>query len=182
MVCFSASQSVRISVPSLQVPIQDYLAQPERLVYALVDPSQVEMIGPEQFRLYLRPFSFLMLTLEPVSDMQVCWQDGQIHIESDTCWLKGQPALNKHFSFGLQGILRPTHEGANAYLTGQANLQVTLDLPMSFRLTPKTLIQKTGSGILKGILKTMKQRLLNRLVADYQTWATQPAAIAARRR
>ncbi|MEO1590460.1 MAG: DUF1997 domain-containing protein [Cyanobacteria bacterium J06632_22] len=182
MVCFSASQSVRLSVPSLQVPIQDYLADPERLVYALVDPARVEMLTADTFRLNLRPFSFLMLTLEPVSDMQVYWSDSAVHIDSDTCWLKGQPALNQHFSFALRGILSPLTEGDKTYLTGQANLQVTLDLPMSFRLTPKALIQKTGSGILNGILKTMKQRLLNRLVDDYRTWATQLATVSALRR
>ncbi len=182
MVCFTASQSVRLSVPSLQVPIQDYLAVPERLVYALVDPSRVEQISHDIFRLNLRPFNFLMLTLEPVSDMQVYWSDGSVHIDSDTCWLKGQPALNQHFAFGLRGVLKPETEGDVTYLTGQANLQVTLDLPMSFRLTPVALIQRTGSGILNGILKTMKQRLLNRLVDDYRTWALQPAAVSAVRR
>ncbi|MEL7501281.1 MAG: DUF1997 domain-containing protein [Cyanobacteria bacterium J06554_6] len=182
MVCFSASQSVRIAVPSLQVPIQTYLAEPERLVYALVEPSRVEVLAPEQFRLNMRPFKFLMLTLEPVSDMRVFWSDRQVHIESDTCWLKGQPALNQHFSFSLRGLLSPETQGEVTYLSGQAFLQVTLDLPMSFRLTPTALIQKSGSGILKGILMTMRQRLLNRLVDDYRTWATQPTTVAAVRR
>mgnify|MGYP001795717109 CR=1 FL=1 len=182
MVCFSASQSVRLSVPPLQVPIQDYLSDPERLVYALVDPSRVEQLSVDTFRLNLRPFSFLMLTLEPVSDMQVYWTEGSVHIDSDTCWLKGQPALNQHFAFSLRGVLTPETEGENTYLTGQANLQVTLDLPLSFRLTPKTLIQKSGSGILNGILRTMKQRLLNRLVADYRTWASQPATVSVAQR
>ena len=56
---FTASQSVEIAVPDQPIPIQHYLRQPQRLVNALVDPSRIEQLSEENFRLKMRPLAFM---------------------------------------------------------------------------------------------------------------------------
>jgi Protein of unknown function (DUF1997) len=46
-------------------------------------------------------------------------------------------------------------------------------MPMPIALTPKPVLETTGSAIMLGVLSTMKQRLTKNLVTDYQEWANQ---------
>jgi hypothetical protein len=179
MLCLRASKFVDIEVPSLAAPIQDYLSQTERLVYALVDPNQVELLGNDTFRLRMRPIKFMMLSLQPISDVQVYLAQQQVVIQSDTCQLLGQEALNKRFALNLQGLLWPEISPGQrpVRLRGEAHLQVKIDLPTAFRLTPKPLLESTGNSILNGILMTIKQRLLYQLVEDYTRWASDQMAM-----
>jgi hypothetical protein len=178
MVCFSASQTVTIEVPPLSVPIQRYFCQPERLMHALVDPHQVRALGGGSFQLSMRSISFMMLTLQPVADITIWNEQDRILIQSEQCQLAGQDALNKRFSFNLQGFLEP-QQGVNRIdLVGQAALQVQVDLPAAFRLSPRALLESTGNGMLNGILVRIKQRLLQRLVEDYAYWATQQSRLS----
>ena len=71
MVHFHASQSVEIAISPAPVPIYKYLSNTERLVYALADPSQIQVLGHHTFQFSMRPIKFLMLTLEPVAEVQI---------------------------------------------------------------------------------------------------------------
>lgn len=177
MVRFCASQSVNIEIPTFSVPIERYFNQTERLVYALVDPSQVTALGDDVFRLKMRPIRFMMLSLEPVTDIRLKVCQGRVVIQSQACYLAGHEALNKRFSLELQGVLEPLLSAKKTILSGQANLQVQVDLPAAFRLTPKVILETTGNGLLNGVLLTIKQRLMHRLVADYEAWAAQQLAV-----
>ena len=180
MVCFSSSQTVGIELLSAACSIQKYFSQTDRLVYALIDPSQVDVLGHGLYRLSMRPIKFMMLQLQPVSDIQVVVDKDRVLIQSDTCELLGQPALNKRFSLSLRGILTPQQQSDEGVLLyGEAHLQVDVDLPAAFRLTPRTILEATGNGILNSILMTIKQRLLRQLVADYENWAAQSQAVIA---
>ncbi|MEM9163027.1 MAG: DUF1997 domain-containing protein [Cyanobacteria bacterium P01_F01_bin.4] len=178
MVRFCASQSVSIEVPTFSVPIERYFNQTERLVYALVEPSQVTVLEEDIFRLRMRSLRFMMLALEPVTDIRVWLCQGRVMIQSQGCYLSGHESLNNRFSLDLQGVLEPLTSAGETTLSGQANLQVRVDLPAAFRLTPKSILETTGNGILNGVLLTIKQRLLHRLVADYEIWATQPLSVS----
>jgi hypothetical protein len=45
-----------------------------------------------------------------------------------------------------------------------------VDIPHPFSLTPKSILETTGNGLLKSVLLTIKQRLLHHLLADYRHW------------
>ncbi|NER85254.1 MAG: DUF1997 domain-containing protein, partial [Leptolyngbya sp. SIO1D8] len=47
-----------------------------------------------------------------------------------------------------------------------------VDLPPMLQLTPYAILETTGNQILKGILATMKQRLMRQLAADYGRWSS----------
>lgn len=174
MVRFSASQSVTISVPSQPLSIEAYLRKPDRLVYALIDQQQVEVLSPSLFRVKVRPIRFIGLSLQPVCDIEVWLEEETVRLSSDQCHIEGQDSINQKFSLNLQGYLVTQSTAAGQKLRGQANLAVRVDLPQAMRLTPKALLERTGNSILNGILMTLKQRLMRQLIKDYCTWASSP--------
>ncbi|MGB8690375.1 MAG: DUF1997 domain-containing protein [Microcoleus sp.] len=169
---FNASQSVEIAVPEERVPIQHYLRQPRRLVNALVDRSRTEQLSDECFRLKMRPLEFMMLSIQPTVDMRVWAQsDGTINLESVACEIRGVDYINDRFALNLKGQLSPHQSGGTTYLKGKADLEVGVEMPPLFWLTPKPILEATGNGLLKSVLLTIKQRLMHQLLLDYRRWA-----------
>lgn len=172
-VCFSAVQSVEIAVPDQPIPIQHYLRQPQRLVQSLIDPTQVESLGNDYFRFKMRPIHFLTLSLQPTVDLRI-WagSDGVIYLNSSACEIRGIEYINQRFNLHLEGQLAPYQLQSKTYLSGQANLQVQVELPPPLSMTPRLLVETTGNGLLHSVLLTIKQRLVHQLLLDYCEWVT----------
>lgn len=169
---FTSSQSVSILVPVAAVPIQHYLRQPHRLVQALTDPSQIESLGNDCYRLKMKPRQFLTFTLQPTVDIELFSKpDGTVLLASKACELRGIDFVNQRFNLDLQGILQPVVKSGRTVLEGCAHLKVQVDIPPMLWMTPKSIVEATGNGLLKSILMTVKQRLVHQLVLDYQKWA-----------
>lgn len=170
---FSASQAVEIAVPEQPIPIQHYLRQPQRLVNALVDPSRVEHLSAECFRLKMRPLTFMTLSIQPTVDIRV-WAEpnGTICLQSQGCEIRGVEYINQRFALELKGYLSPYELGSKIGLRGNADLEVQVELPPPFWLTPKPILEAAGNGLLKSVLLTIKQRLQHQLLADYYAWAS----------
>ncbi|WGV26421.1 DUF1997 domain-containing protein [Halotia branconii] len=168
---FTASQSVEITVPQQPIPIQHYLRQPQRLVNTLVDSRRIQQLSKEVFRLKMRPLTFMSLSLQPTVDMKV-WAEsnGTIFLRSVGCEILGFEYVNQRFALNLQGHLSPYQFNTGTRLQGKADLEVQVELPLPFSLTPKPLLEATGNGLLKSVLLTIKQRLLHQLLADYRHW------------
>ncbi|MBD2041335.1 DUF1997 domain-containing protein [Microcoleus sp. FACHB-672] len=175
---FVASQSVEIAVPEQPVPIQHYLRQPKRLVYALVDPSRMEQLSQDQFRLKMRPLSFMMLSIQPTVDMKV-WADadGSIHLKSVRSEIRGVEYINQRFGLNLIGKLYPVEINGLTYLKGKADLEVKVELPPPFWFTPQAILEATGNALLKSVLLTVKQRLMHQLLLDYRHWASEETEV-----
>lgn len=169
---FFASQSVQIAVPEQPVPINHYLRQPQRLVYALVEPNRMEQLSPEKFRLKMRPRDFMMFRLQPTVDLRV-WAkpDGTIHLASVGCEIRGVDYINQRFALDLVGVLSPCVVNGTTYLKGKADLTVQVDVPSPLDITPQPILETTGNGLLRSILLTVKQRLMQQLLLDYRRWA-----------
>ncbi len=168
---FTASQSVEIAVPEELIPIQYYLRQPQRLVKALVDNSRIQQLSEEIFRLKMRPLTFMSLSIQPTVDMRV-WTESNdiIYLRSLGCEILGFEYINQRFALNLKGYLSPKELSSGTRLQGKADLEVQIDLPPPFSLTPKPILEATGNGLLKSVLLTVKQRLLHQLLADYRHW------------
>ncbi|WP_009633773.1 DUF1997 domain-containing protein [Synechocystis sp. PCC 7509] len=167
---FSASQCVEIVVPQ-PVAIHHYLRQPQRLVSTLVDPSRLEVLGQDCYRLKMRPLSFMMLSIQPTVDLKV-WAtaNGTIHLQSVGCEIRGVEYINQRFKLDLVGYLSPEQINGETRLKGKADLKVEVELPIPLSMMPGALIEATGNGLLKSVLLTIKQRLLHQLLADYHNW------------
>jgi hypothetical protein len=170
---FTASQTVEIAVPEEPIPIQHYFRQPQRLVNALVDPSRIEQLSEEHFRLKMRPLTFMTLSLQPTVDLKV-WAEsnGTIHLQSRRCEILGVDYINQRFALNLKGYLSPCLLNGGTYLKGKADLEVKVELPPPFSLTPTFILEAAGNGLLKSVLLTIKQRLLHQLLADYRCWVS----------
>ncbi|MEH2293731.1 DUF1997 domain-containing protein [Nostoc sp.] len=168
---FTASQSVEIAVPEQPIPIQHYLRQPQRLVKALVDNSRIQQLSEEVFRLKMRPLTFMSLSIQPTVDMRV-WAEsnGVIYLRSLGCEILGFEYINQRFALNLKGYLSPQEFSTGTRLQGMADLEVLVDFPPPFSFTPKPILEATGNGLLKSVLLSVKQRLLNQLLADYRYW------------
>jgi len=168
---FTASQSVEIAVPEQPIPIQYYLRQPQRLVHALVDHNRIQQLSEEVFRLKMRPMTFMSLSIQPTVDMRV-WAEsnGTIYVRSVGCEILGFEYINQRFTLNLKGHLSPYQSSSGTRLQGRADLEVQVDLPLPFSLTPKPILEATGNGLLKSVLLSVKQRLLHQLLADYRRW------------
>ena len=175
---FTASQSVEIIVPDQPIAIAHYLRQPQRVVTALAASSRIEPLKDDQFRLTMRPLNFMSLSIQPTVDMRV-WADSDaaINVKSIACEIRGVEYINQRFSLNLVGQLYPTQVNQTTYLKGKADLEVQVELPPPFLLTPKILLERAGNGLLLNVLSTIKQRLLHQLLLDYRNWATSQAGV-----
>lgn len=169
---FAASHSVLITVPEASVPVQHYLRQPQRLVYALTDRSRVERLSEDCFRLTMRPREFLTLSFQPVVDLKV-WAEsnGTVHLQSIGCEIRGVEYINNRFDLTLHGKLYPIAAEGPTQLMGKGDVSVKVELPPLFWMTPQPILEAAGQRILQGIFLTFKQRLGHQLVNDYVQWA-----------
>ncbi|AOY82249.1 DUF1997 domain-containing protein [Moorena producens JHB] len=169
---FFASQCVEMTVPQESVPIQHYLRQPERIVYAIADLNRIQQLTQKRFRLKMNPLHFMSLTFQPTVDLEV-WaeSDATVHLRSVGCKILGLDYINQRFALELTGKLHPWDDQGVTKLTGRADLTVKVDVPLPFSLTPKPILETTGNGLLKSVLVRIKQTLMKQLLLDYRQWA-----------
>lgn len=171
-ITFTAAQSVDLPVVEQPIPIHHYLRQPQRLVNALVDPTRVEHLSEDCFRLKLRPLLFMNLSVQPVVDLKVWTEpDGTVQLKSIGCEIRGIQYINQRFNLHLVGRLSPRCVNGVTHLQGRADLQVSVELPPPLSFTPKPFLEAAGTGLLRSVLLTIKQRLMHQLLLDYQRWA-----------
>ena len=168
---FAASQDLVIDVPEESVPLRHYLRQPHRLMHALTEPKRVKRLSENQFRLTMRSRQFLMLSFQPVVDLQV-WSEpnGTVHVKSSGCEIRGVDYINERFDFNLVGKLSPIQTPRQTKLAGSGDLKVEVELPPIFWMTPQPILETAGQSLLQGILLTFKQRLGHQLISDYRHW------------
>jgi hypothetical protein len=172
-VTFAATEQLQLQQPDPLPRLQHYLRQPKRLVQAIADPSLMAMLGGDRFQLKMRPLNFLdIYHFQPTVVLKV-WANatGTVFLESESCEIRGIDYINHRFSLQLKGRLAPYQQDGHTLLQGKADLQVGVDLPQALWLTPKPLLEMAASGLLRGVLGRIKQRLQAQLLADYQRWA-----------
>jgi hypothetical protein len=180
MLRLAAQQSMTLQVKTEPISLSHYLKQPQRLIHALMHPQQVETLGTSCFRFHLKGIQFLVLHVKPVVDLQVdVTQPNVLRVRSVNCQIPDNDFVNEHFHLALVGTLQLQEAGTITQVRGQADLAIAVDLPPVLQLTPTPFLEATGNQILKGVLLTMKQRLLRQLAADYQRWNAQQGEIAA---
>ncbi|MCS7029913.1 MAG: DUF1997 domain-containing protein [Gloeomargarita sp. SKYG116] len=171
LVHFQAQESVTIPVPRQPIPIEHYLRQPQRLVYAIADPRQVEELEEQIYRLKMRPRNFFSFTIQPVVDVRVWTEPSNIlRLQSVGCEIRGVPYIDRRFRLNLTGTLQAVRSSRCSSLVGHANLQVDVDVPPPLNLMPKPMVEAAGNSLLASVLGLIKQQLTRQLMADYQQW------------
>lgn len=176
---FSANQSVEIAVPDLARPITEYLRQGDRIVAALVGNGEMVMVSRDVYQLRLAPIGLLSLRFSPIVDIRV-WttDDNVLHVQSVGYQILGLESFgNPRFELKLAGELYPKQARHKTTLQGHIDLFVAVEVPRPLSLTPRVIIERAGNAVMAGVLGSMKQQLLQNLVADYQSWVRQGKAV-----
>lgn len=174
-VTFSATEQLQLQQSDPLASLQHYLRQPKRLVQAIADPSLMEALAGDRFRLKMRPLNFLdIYHFQPTVVLKV-WANatGTVFLESESCEIRGIDYIDHRFSLHLKGRLAPYQQDGHTLLQGKADLQVGVDLPQALWFTPKSLLEMAANGLLRGVLARIKQRLQGQLLTDYQQWVEQ---------
>ncbi|HHP7230524.1 MAG TPA: DUF1997 domain-containing protein [Xenococcaceae cyanobacterium] len=170
---FTATESVDLLVEEAAIPIQHYLRQPQRLVSAIANPQLMQQLSANLYELKMRPINFMgVYHFQPIVTLKV-WSgsNGAVYLKSEACEIKGIDYINRRFALNLKGILAPQEHQGKTFLAGQADLLVRVDVPAPLMLTPKPILERTGNQLLKSVLGRIKQKLLTKLLEDYNQWA-----------
>jgi Protein of unknown function (DUF1997) len=170
IICFQATETVKLAIKEEKISIKHYLRQPQRLVKTIAEPKLTKILGNDLYELKMRQLNFLdIYKFQPIVTLKV-WTgaSGTVYLKSENCEIQGIEYINERFSLNLKGKLTPHENQGKTYLEGRAELQVKVELPPPLWLTPKPLLEITGNGLLKSVLLRIKQRIMTQLSQDYQ--------------
>ena len=165
------SQVVEIKVPRAAYPIESYLEQPDRLLRTIAPGDRMDLLENGNYRLVILPMNVLGLNISPVVDLAV-WvdKDRKVQVESVGCEIRGVESLRDRFDFKLMGELYTIHTPNQVLLRGSALLKIEIELPMPFKVMPRSIVEGAGNAVLEAMLNTVKGRMLKYVVDDYQAW------------
>ncbi|CAK6701455.1 DUF1997 domain-containing protein [Synechococcus sp. CCY9201] len=171
-VAFSASQSLKLSLPAEDCDrvglLPPYLDDEERVIGALLDPSQLERLEAGRYRYAVTRLQVFQLQIQPVVVLQVRRQPGRIELNAIDCELEGLGLIDD-FQLTLQSWL----EAADTGLEGEATLAVTVSQPPLLKLIPTKVLEATGHSVLSRILLGIRTRVGQQLLGDFRDWCTQ---------
>ena len=162
---FSASQQLQLDVSHQPERLAAYLSDQDRVVKALLDPNQLEPLGPGRYRYAVTHLQVFQLQIQPVVDLRIRLAQDRLVLEATECELEGL-GLVDDFQLTLGSWLAA---GANG-LEGEASLAVTVSQPSLLKLIPAKVLEATGRSLLAGILLGIKGRVGQQLLSDYRLW------------
>lgn len=171
---FSARQQLTLPVNECVERLPDYLDDRDRVVGALLDPTQLEPLGPGHYRYTVTRVQVFQLQIQPVVELRAQHQDGRLELEALDCRLDGLGAVDD-FQLQLQAWLSPGPQG----LEGEATLSVEVSRPPLLRLIAPAVLEATGRSVLSRILGGIKRRVGKQLLGDFREWCGATAGSSA---
>jgi hypothetical protein len=145
---FSASQQLTLPVVEHAQRLSAYLGEERRVVEALLDPRQLEPLGPGLYRYSVTHVKVFQLEIQPIVELQARHNGERLELCAIDCQLEGL-GLVEDFQLTLDSWLAPEPEG----LAGEAQV-----------------LEATGRSVLSGILLGIRTRVGKQLVGDFQGW------------
>jgi hypothetical protein len=168
---FSASQQLSLPVVERAECLASYLDDEERVIQALLDPSQLEKLAPGHYRYEVTHLKVFQLQIKPVVELQARRQPGRLELEAIDCDLEGL-GLVDDFRLTLSSWLEVRDDG----LEGEAELAVQVSRPAVLRLIAPKVLEATGRSLLAGILLGIRTRVSQQLLRDFSRWCENRAA------
>ncbi|MFN5194820.1 MAG: DUF1997 domain-containing protein [Cyanobacteriota bacterium] len=165
---FSATQQLDLPVGDGAEELAGYLADEKRVVQALLDPQQLESLGPGHYRYTVTRVQVFQLQIQPIVELRAHRSDGRLELEAVDCVLEGL-GLVDDFQLRLQSWLMASPAG----LEGEAELAVQVSQPALLRLIPARVLEATGRSVLSGILLGIRNRVGQQLLADFRRWRSE---------
>ncbi|KAJ7568410.1 hypothetical protein O6H91_01G031400 [Diphasiastrum complanatum] len=172
-----AKGSEEYVIEELQKPLAEYMTLPASQ-YSVLDAERIERVDNNTFRCYVHRFKFFAIEVCPVLLVRVEEQPDGCCIRLLSCTLEGSPiatAQNKKFSASM--INRVSWSKSNKSpkarkLISDATIEVSLEIPLAFRVVPVEIIETGGNQVLGQVLRIMLPRFLDQLAKDYYAWAS----------
>lgn len=162
---FCAAQQLSLPVMEHGDRLATYLADERRVVNALLDPCQLEPLGPGRYLYTVTRVHVFQLQIQPIVELQVQHDSGRLELNALDCKLDGL-GLVDDFQLQLCSWLSAEPSG----LEGEASLAVSVSQPPLLKLIPPKVLEATGRSVLSGILQGIRKRVRNQLVADFEGW------------
>lgn len=162
---FSARQQLSLPVKDGIDDLASYLTDERRVVEALLDPRQLEPLGPGHYRYTVTRVQVFQLQIQPIVELRACCSEGRLELDALDCQLEGL-GLVDDFQLVLTSWLTATSRG----LEGEASLSVTVSQPPLLQLIPPRILEATGRSVLAGILVGIRNRVGSQLLVDFQRW------------
>jgi hypothetical protein len=162
---FHAAQRLSLPVVAHAELLPSYLADEQRVVNALLDPSQLKPLGKGNYRYTVTRVQVFQLQIQPIVELQVSHAEGRLELNALDCQLEGL-GLVDDFQLSLCSWLSAEPSG----LEGEASLAVSVSQPPLLKLIPPRMLESTGRSVLSGILQGIRKRVGNQLVADFEGW------------
>jgi hypothetical protein len=162
---FSACQQLSLPVAENAQRLPSYLGEERRVVEALLDPCQLEPLGPGHYRYTVSHVQVFQLQIQPIVELQARHRGERLELSALDCQLEGL-GLVEDFRLTLDSWLAAQPEG----LEGEANLAVSVSRPALLKLIPAKVLEATGRSVLSGILLGMRTRVGKQLVRDFEGW------------
>jgi len=162
---FSASQQLTLPVVEHAQRLSAYLGEERRVVEALLDPRQLEPLGPGLYRYSVTHVKVFQLEIQPIVELQARHNGERLELCAIDCQLEGL-GLVEDFQLQLNSWLVAAPGG----LEGEAALAVSGRQPALLGLIPQRLLEASGRSLLNGILANIRHRVSQQLVADFQQW------------
>jgi hypothetical protein len=167
---FSACQQLSLPVSRDAERLPLYLQDVERVIRSLLDPRQLEPIGPGHYRYTVTRVQVFQLQVQPIVELEAFHRNARLELQALDCQLEGL-GLVDDFQLTLASWLHAIPEG----LEGEASLAVTVSQPSLLRLIPTRVLEATGRSVLNGILVGIKSRVGRQLLEDFRQWCQESA-------
>jgi hypothetical protein len=145
--------------------LPSYLNEEGRVVHAMLDPQQLEPLGPGHYRYTVTRVQVFQLQIQPIVELQSSFEHDRLFIQALDCQLEGL-GLVDDFQLSLASWLRVGAEG----LEGEASLGVQVSRPSLLKLIPSRVLEATGTSVLGGILHSIRSRVSQQLINDFKSW------------
>jgi hypothetical protein len=108
---FCASQQLQLDVSHQPERLAAYLTDQDRVVKALLDPNQLEPLGPGRYRYAVTHLQVFQLQIQPVVDLRIRLAQERLVLEATECELEGlglvddfQLTLGSWLAAGANGL------------------------------------------------------------------------------
>jgi len=191
----NSSFSVQVLDRGGPLSVDSYMRLPIEQ-YSHLDSSMIEPLGGNTFRLIVPRISMFNLWVQPSVDILVTLlvthgTQPRVILTGTKCHLTGSELVQRmhleerfalHFVTQLVWSPSPLAAGGLGSITGHLETNVLTEIIPPFHVLPRSVMQGTCNGVLRGLIRSLLPLFMRKLGQDYDRWATDASYRRARGR
>lgn len=177
IITFGASQTFIVPVKPEKKSVRDYVANgSKRLILASWDPSQVEELDVDSYRIKFQKLNFLVLQITPEVDCKLMQRDDAAAFIS-TGWrlpgLEEQVSLES-YKIKVRGEVRssPPHAAMTSF-RAKVEFVVSGKVPPILSGVPEAASSMAAEQLSRALLGGAEKRFCETLPLDYKLWSNE---------